>query len=97
MSTEKDKDISTLLRVEPEQEAAESDRMSKVLRRVRASVGQRDSLLFSIVKFWAVVAEMVAPIFAQIAERRASASSERVQQDTSNDKPKHKPQTPEGK
>lgn len=55
----------------------ESDdaRLNRVMRRVRAGVGQRDTLMFAFARFWTVVAEMLAPMFAQIARRRVAAQS----------------------
>ncbi|MEL7312545.1 MAG: hypothetical protein AAFN07_13620 [Pseudomonadota bacterium] len=77
MDTEKRKDIEQLLSVDEstsDDDAQAPIRLDRVMRRVRASVGQRDSLLFAIVKFWTVIAEMVAPVFAQIAARQARAT-----------------------
>ncbi|MEO0366835.1 MAG: hypothetical protein AAF265_15250 [Pseudomonadota bacterium] len=78
MDTEKRKDIEELLSLDgsaPDDGSEAPVRLDRVMRRVRASVGQRDSLLFAIVKFWTVIAEMVAPVFAQIAARQARAST----------------------
>ena len=55
---------------------------SKVMRRARASVGQRDTLLFAIVRIWTVIAELLAPIFAQIAARQAEFSARKLAKTT---------------
>jgi hypothetical protein len=41
--------------------------------RARRQVGQRDSLAFAMVRIWAVLARMLAPLFAAFAERQAQA------------------------
>ncbi len=97
MDTEKNKKIETLLNTPEASEADEDARLQRVMRRVRANVGQRDSLLFAVVKFWATIAEMVAPLFAQFAERRAKGDPARVSQEKSEEKNPQSPQTPEGK
>ena len=73
MTDEKDDKISALFAAaqEPDDDAS-SDRLARAMKRVRASVGQRDSLLFAFVKIWTAIAEMLAPIFAQLGERRAA-------------------------
>ncbi len=73
MKEEKSPEIAALLSVDDADEPEQTGRLDRVMRRVRAGVGQRDSLLFAIVKFWTVVAELLAPIFAQLAARRAGA------------------------
>lgn len=91
METDKSKDIEALLKVDDSAADEQPQRLDRVLRRVRASVGQKDSFLFAIVKFWTVIAEMVAPIFAQLAARQAAhqANPAKLKADQSN------PQTPE--
>lgn len=62
--------IRKLLRVTPPT-GTKTPLTDKVIRRARAGVGQRDTLLFAIVRIWTVVAELLAPIFAQLAARHA--------------------------
>jgi hypothetical protein len=65
-----DDQIHELLRV-PSQDQSSGDRLPGVVRRARARAGQRDTLLSAIVKIWTVIARLLAPIFAQLALRRA--------------------------
>lgn len=46
---------------------------SMVLRRARSQTGQRDVLLFVLVKIWAALAKVVAPFFAFLGEKQAEA------------------------
>ena len=41
--------------------------------RARRQVGQRDTLAFALVRLWAVLAKMLAPVFAFLGERQAEA------------------------
>jgi hypothetical protein len=41
----------------------------KALRRSRANVAQRDTLLFAFIKLWTTLAEMLAPLFAAFASK----------------------------
>ena len=76
MTDEKDTKISALFDSPVEADDAGSDkRLDSMLKRVRTSVGQRDSLLFAIVKIWAAIAEMLAPVFAQLGERQAATAA----------------------
>ncbi len=43
------------------------------LSRARRQVGQQDTMSFALVKIWAVLARLVAPFFAVIAEKQAEA------------------------
>lgn len=101
MNTDKNKQIEALMQ-SPDQpdtdlpDTHENVRLERVMRRVRANVGQRDSLLFAVVKFWSAIAEMVAPIFAQFSERRARSDSGKPGQSNPKQKPSS-PQTPEAK
>ncbi|MEM9173040.1 MAG: hypothetical protein AAGA84_10080 [Pseudomonadota bacterium] len=66
-----DDQIRSMLAVDEQPDGEQRSGLDRVMRRVRAGVGQRDSMLFAFVKFWTVIAEMMAPIFARIAERQA--------------------------
>jgi hypothetical protein len=46
-----------------------------VMRRIRANISQRDTILFTCVKFWTTVAKMLAPIFAHFATKKTAISS----------------------
>lgn len=70
MTDEKDAQLKQLLAVEQPAESRK-DRVQAVLARVRAGVAQRDTILFAAVKFWTVIAKLLAPIFAQLAVRKA--------------------------
>ena len=73
MKDNTDKEMSELLGVPSSQSDAGGRRVDAAIRRIRASVGQRDSLMFALVKFWTVIAELAAPLFAQLARRHAQA------------------------
>ena len=77
---EEDDRIRELLKVTPSPESR-NPLTDKVLRRARAGVGQRDTLLFAIVRIWTVIAELLAPVFAQLAERQARFSAGKMSED----------------
>ncbi len=79
MSDQDDTEIRRLLSVdEQETRRAGNDRVGLALKRLRTRVGQRDSMLFAVVRIWTVIAEMLAPVFAQLAERRAATQSSKA-------------------
>ena len=49
------------------------DSRQKNIARVKANVAQRDTMLFAFVKVWTVLADILAPIFAAFATKKASA------------------------
>ncbi len=76
MSDNDDTRIKALFDAAPEPEPGpERDPLDRVMKRVRAGVGQRDTLLFAIVRIWTTIAEMLAPVFAQLGERRAETAA----------------------
>ena len=75
MSTDND-DIRALLQDAPGPTTGPPD-LSKTLRRVRANVAQRDTLLFALVRVWSVLAALLAPIFAALATQQARTTLER--------------------
>lgn len=77
MSEDSEVEIRRLMEVKPDEKPT-SNRLSQVLRRASAGVGQRDSILFAVVKIWTSIAEMLAPIFAQFAERKAAVEKARA-------------------
>ncbi|MEM7278300.1 MAG: hypothetical protein AAF385_09255 [Pseudomonadota bacterium] len=77
MSEDPETEIRRLMAVQPDDES-KNTRLSQVLKRTRAGVGQRDSILFAVVKIWTTIAEMLAPIFAQFAERKAATERARA-------------------
>lgn len=48
-------------------------RVSTVLSKARRQVGQRDTISFAMVRIWAVLARLLAPLFAAFSERQAGA------------------------
>ena len=46
-------------------------RALSAVSRARRQVGQRDSFAFALVKIWAVLARMLAPLFAFFGEKQA--------------------------
>ncbi|MEM8983314.1 MAG: hypothetical protein AAGC71_09820 [Pseudomonadota bacterium] len=76
MSDNDDTRIKALFDAAPPPDAdPEHDPLDRVMPRVRAGVGQRDTLLFAIVRIWTAIAEMLAPVFAQLGERRAETAA----------------------
>ena len=52
---------------------ARSPRALKVVSRARRQVGQRDTLAFALVRIWAVLARLLAPLFAFFGEKQTRA------------------------
>lgn len=76
MATDSERQLKELLRVENgDKEAA--DRLAKNLSQVRAGVGARDTLVFAIVRIWTVIAQLLAPVFAMLAVRKAEVDAGR--------------------
>ncbi len=50
---------------------ARSSRPLKAVSRARREVGQRDTLAFALVRIWAVLARLLAPLFAFFGEKQA--------------------------
>ncbi len=48
-------------------------RSLRAVSRARRQVGQRDTLAFALVRIWAVLARLLAPLFAFLGERQAEA------------------------
>lgn len=82
---EDDDKLRELLKVEtpPQRKMTLTDR---VLRRARRGVAQRDTVLFAIVRIWQVIAELLAPVFAQLAERQARFAAGRSTEEANKDK-----------
>ncbi|MDH3511370.1 MAG: hypothetical protein OER85_11010 [Gammaproteobacteria bacterium] len=70
MATDKEQKLKALLKVDDQGEAAPK-LVDDLMRRVRAGIGQRDTLLFAFVRIWTVVVRLLAPVFAQLAVRKA--------------------------
>ena len=47
------------------------DRVDMAVKRARESLAQHDTLAFILVKLWATIAKILAPIFAQAAKHQA--------------------------
>jgi hypothetical protein len=50
-----------------------SARVSTVLGKARRQVGQRDTISFALIRIWAALARLVAPLFAAFDRRQAAA------------------------
>jgi|GEM_PF-4255252 len=48
-------------------------RVSTVLGKVRRQTGQRDTISFALFRIWAVLARLLAPLFAAFGEQQAKA------------------------
>ena len=72
MSQDRDDDVRDLLNPAPE-EGGDDAVLTHVLKRVRSGVGQRDTLLFAIVRIWTALAGIFAPLFAAFAKTHAEA------------------------
>ena len=55
------------------EEDARPSRSLLAVSRARRQVGQRDTLAFALVRIWAVLARLLAPLFAFLGERQAEA------------------------
>lgn len=75
MSTDND-DIRALLQAAPSPSDEQPD-LSSTLRRVRANVAQRDTLVFALVRIWSALAALLAPIFAALATQQARTQLQR--------------------
>lgn len=69
---ENEEDVRRLLNAGLNDETS-SSRVSTALGRARRQVGQRDTLTFALVRIWAVLARLLAPVFATVSERQARA------------------------
>jgi hypothetical protein len=76
MPTDKEKQIKDLLKVDTQDEVAPK-RVDDLMRRVRAGIGQRDTLLFALVRIWTVIVRLLAPVFARLAVRKAEIDAAR--------------------
>ena len=56
----------------PTDQMMEKQRIATV-QRARSSIGQRDTVMFAFIKLWTVLADILAPIFASFAAKRAIA------------------------
>lgn len=73
MATDDEQELKSLLGVEEQPEESET-RLSRALARARASVGQRDTMLFAFVRVWTTLAQLLAPVFAHLARLHVEAS-----------------------
>ena len=76
MADNDDRQLRDLLKVEQAERGGE-DRVAKSVAQVRAGVGARDTLVFSIVHIWTVLARILAPLFALFAVRKAEVDAGR--------------------
>jgi hypothetical protein len=54
-------------------EQPSSARLSTVLGKARRQAGQRDTISFALIRIWAVLARLLAPLFAAFDRRQAAA------------------------
>lgn len=76
MSSDNDDDIRRLLNPSPITPANQTS-IARALKRARASVAQRDTLAFAIVRIWTTLAALLAPLFATLATKQARAGLQR--------------------
>ncbi len=55
-----------------------SRRTRSAVSRARRQVGQRDTLSFALVRIWAALARLLAPVFARFGEHQAQAVHRRT-------------------
>ncbi len=66
----KEKNVRRLMQTGMDDEAR-SSRPLKAASRARRQVGQRDTLAFALVRIWAALARLLAPLFAFFGEKQA--------------------------
>lgn len=59
-----DEDLEALFK---SNEAPKNDNIESVLKKTRQQTGQHDTMSFALVKIWVTMAELFAPMFANIA------------------------------
>ncbi len=69
----KEQDIRRLMQTGMDEDQTPSRALSAVSR-ARRQVGQRDTLAFALVRIWAVLARLMAPLFALLGEKQARAA-----------------------
>ena len=57
----------------PPDSGADDLRVTRAVRRARAAVGQRDTVLFALVRIWASLAQILAPLFARLARMQQAS------------------------
>ena len=67
-----EEDIRRLLRTGMKAEGGRT-RALRAVSQARRQVGQRDTLGFALFRIWAVLARLLAPLFAIFGERQAAA------------------------
>ncbi len=67
-----EQDIRRLMQAGLDEEASPT-RTRLAVSRARRQVGQRDTLAFALVRIWAALARLLAPLFARLHEKQASA------------------------
>ncbi len=65
-----EKDIRRLMQTGMDDETRSSRPLSAISR-ARRQTGQRDTLAFALVRIWAVLARLLAPLFAFFGEKQA--------------------------
>jgi hypothetical protein len=49
------------------------DNVDKALKKAKAETGQKDTLMFAFVNIWVAMAELLAPLFANIAIKNSQS------------------------
>ena len=65
-------DLNSLFKSE---EKPENDSIESVLKKTQTQVGQNDTLSFALVKIWVTMAELFAPMFANLAIKNSDKLS----------------------
>jgi len=65
-----EKDVRELMRTGMKAEGSRT-RALRAVSRARRQVGQRDTLAFALVRIWAALARLLAPLFAFFGEKQA--------------------------
>ena len=63
--------LRDLLAVPDDSPDAAQARVARSMKRVYSGIGQRDAMMFAIVRVWLALANLVAPFFAAAARRKA--------------------------
>ena len=67
-----EQDIQLLFSQDKVEPSSLDQQRQKAMLRVRAKTAQRDTMLFAFVKIWSTIAEILAPIFAAFASKKAT-------------------------
>jgi hypothetical protein len=71
-----ERDVRELLAVPEDTPDAAEARVARSMKRVYSGIGQRDALLFAIVRVWLTLATLLAPIFATAVRKKAQIEAQ---------------------